>query len=156
MASVPPLRGRLGGGWCSLAELICWSLWQSRVTYSFPLGRVGWVWRLGGGWRDWLNSVAEYNSVFFKKPKRSLPYWGQMGNIRAANVPKWGNVLTHVGQRACPKWARTVPKTAQKSLWNETFDTSTRVTCTNKSLTCTNLSLTIRSNLHQPIFNNSD
>ena len=35
------LRGRLGGGWSSLAEMI------GIVTCSFPLGRSGWVWRLG-------------------------------------------------------------------------------------------------------------
>ena len=40
-----------------------------------------------------------------------------MGNIRAANVPKWGNVLAHVGQRACPKWASTVPQNGTKVLY---------------------------------------
>ena len=25
----------------------------------------------------------------------------------------WGNVLAHVGQRACPTWARYVPKNGQ-------------------------------------------
>ena len=33
MVSVPPLRGRLGGGYSSLDGVIC----------SFPLGRLGWV-----------------------------------------------------------------------------------------------------------------
>ena len=31
-----------------------------------------------------------------------------MGNIRAANVPKWGNVLAPVGHGACPSWAESV------------------------------------------------
>ena len=64
-----------------------------------------------------MNKIqASPNDRFGFKPERSLTYWGQMGNFRAANVPKWGNVLAHVGQRAYPKWASTVPKTAQKSL----------------------------------------
>ena len=33
-----------------------------------------------------------------------------MGNIRAATMPKWGNVLAHVGQRAYPKWASCLPR----------------------------------------------
>ena len=52
----------------------------------------------------------KWTSRILLKPKRSLPYRGQMGNIRAATMPKWGNVLAHVGQRAYPKWARCLPR----------------------------------------------
>ena len=33
-----------------------------------------------------------------------------MGTFLVGFMPKWGNVLAHVGQRACPCWARCLPK----------------------------------------------
>ena len=38
-----------------------------------------------------------------------------MGNVRAANVPKWGNVLAPSGHAACPKLVKNLYK-------NETFE----------------------------------
>ena len=76
-----------------------------KVRMGYHTGRDRYFWFVANKW----------TSRILLKPERSLPYWGQMGNFRAANVPKWGNVLAHVGQRAYPKWASTVPKTAQKS-----------------------------------------
>ena len=40
--------------------------------------------------------------------------WKILGTKGKGNVPRWGNVLTHVGQRACPTWARCVPKNGTK------------------------------------------
>ena len=82
------------------------SLPLGKARMGYPTGRDRYFWFVANKW----------TSRILLKPERSLTYWEQMGNFRAANVPKWGNVLTHVGQRACPKWASTVPKTAQKSL----------------------------------------
>ena len=33
-----------------------------------------------------------------------------MGTFLVGFMPKWGNVLAHVGQRAYPKWARCLPR----------------------------------------------
>ena len=72
----------------------------SAPTQPPPKGRDRQSWFVSNKW----------TSRILLKPKRSLPYRGQMGNIRAATMPKWGNVLAHVGQRACPKWARCLPR----------------------------------------------
>ena len=64
---------------------------------------------LGGIGVDNFVSNKKTNRILLS-PKRILPYREQMGNIRAATMPKWGNVLAHVGQRACPKWARCLPR----------------------------------------------
>ena len=63
-----------------------------------------------GGTDSLGSSQTNGTSRILLKPKRSLPYRGQMGNIRAATMPKWGNVLAHVGQRAYPKWASCLPR----------------------------------------------
>ena len=88
---------------------------QLQSNLSLPFGKVRMGYHTGRDRYSWF-VANKWTSRILLKPKRSLTYWGQMGNIRAANVPKWGNVLAHVGQRAYPKWASTVPKTAQKSL----------------------------------------
>ena len=79
----------------------CYSAYRHQPPPSLP--------RRGG--TDCLgSSQTNGTSRILLKPKRSLPYRGQMGNIRAATMPKWGNVLAHVGQRAYPKWARCIPR----------------------------------------------
>ena len=80
MVSVPPLRGRLGGG-CN-----DWLKSRCKVTCSFPLGRSGWVnlwWRLGGGCNDWLNKSLT------KQSNLSLPF----GKVRMGYLSveaRWG------------------------------------------------------------------
>ena len=62
-----------------------------------PFGKVRMGYHTGRDRYSWFIVSNKWTSRILFKPERRLSYWGQMGNIRAANVPKWGNVLAHVG-----------------------------------------------------------
>ena len=64
---------------------------------GYPFGKVRMGYHTGRDRYSWFIVSNKWTSRILFKPERSLSYWGQMGNIRAANVPKWGNVLAHVG-----------------------------------------------------------